>query len=614
MRQSSPATQRPPARDRRLRGLLRLAGYLRPYWRQALVAAVALIVAAAGVLAIGQGLRLVIDQGFANGTAAALDRALLLTAGVVLVLAVASAMRFYWVMWLGERMAADLRQDVFNRLVALEPGFYARNGTAEIQSRMTTDTALLQSVLGSTFSMALRNSLLLTGTLGMLVVTSPGLTALVIVGIPLVVAPMLIYGRRVRRLSRLSQDRIADVGSYASETLGGIETVQAFVHEPIDRGVFRERVESAFAIGVQRIRQRAGLNAVALLLAFGGVAFVLWRGGHAVLAGTMTAGELSAFIFYAVLAAGAVGVLSEVAGELFRASGAAERLFELLDTEPAIRPPDEPQPLSDPIRGEVTLQDVGFCYPNREDQPALQGVDLQVRCGETLALVGPSGAGKSTLMALLLRFYDPSAGRILFDGVDLRDLDPQSLRRCMALVAQTPVLFTGTIRENIRFGDPNASPAMIESVAEAAHCREFVDALPQGLDTDIGPAGVQLSGGQRQRIAIARALLRDPALLLLDEATSSLDAESEQQVQAALGHLMAGRTSIVIAHRLATVRDADRIAVLDHGCLRAIGTHDQLLARDRLYAHLAALQFNDGRDADHGELPRPAAGPAAGHA
>ncbi len=593
MRSSANATfsNRPVAKDRKLKGLLRLSGYLRPYWRQAVIAAIALLVAAGSVLAIGQGLRLVIDEGFANGTPAALDRALLLTAGVIVVLAAASALRFYWVMWLGERMAADLRCDVFNQLLALEPGFYTQNGVAEIQSRMTTDTALLQSVLGSTFSMALRNTLLLLGTLIMLVVTSPGLTALVVVGIPLVVAPMLIYGRRVRKLSRLSQDRIADVGSYASETLGGIETVQAFVHESTDRQLFDERVESAFATAVRRIRQRAGLNAVALMLAFAGVAFVLWRGGHAVLSGAMSAGELSAFIFYAVLAAGAVGVLSEVAGELFRASGAAERLFELLETEPAIRAPATPVALTQPIAGQVSIEAVEFAYPSRPDMPALEGVSLTVTAGETLALVGPSGAGKSTLVSLILRFYDPTAGVIRFDGVDLRALDPTTLRANMALVAQTPVLFSGTVAENIRFADPAASDTQVEAVADAAHCLEFIERLPNGFATDIGPGGVQLSGGQRQRIAIARALLRDPALLLLDEATSSLDAESEQQVQAALAHLMAGRTSLVIAHRFSTVKNADRIAVLEAGRLRAVGTHDQLMQDDALYAHLAALQF-----------------------
>lgn len=575
----------------KINGLLRLANYLRPYWKQALIAAGALLVAAGSVLAMGQGLRLVIDRGFAGGTAEALDQALLLVGAVVLIMAAAAALRFYWVMWIGERMAADLRQDVFNSLLALEPGFYSRNGVAEIQSRMTTDTALLQSVLGSVFSMALRNILLLIGTLVMLVVTSPSLSALVIAGIPVVVAPMLFYGRRVRRLSRLSQDRIADVGAYASETLGGIETVQAFGHEAHDRGIFQLRVESAFTAAVRRIRQRAGLNAIGLLLAFTGVAFVLWRGGHAVLAGSMSAGELSAFIFYAVLAAGAVGVLSEVAGELFRASGAAERLFELLDADPQIKAPRHPLSLPSPARGEVILQGVSYRYPTRPEPAALVDIDLTVNAGETLALVGPSGAGKSTLIHLLLRFYDPDTGRVLFDGVDVRDIAPSVLRQRLALVAQTPVLFTGTVRDNIQFGDTDASDERVVAAAADANCSEFIATLPKGMDTFIGPGGLQLSGGQRQRIAIARAILRNPALLLLDEATSSLDAESEEHVQIGLARLMAGRTSVVIAHRLATVRNADRIAVLDAGRIRAIGPHESLIQSDTLYAHLAALQF-----------------------
>ncbi|AGM41098.1 lipid ABC transporter ATPase/inner membrane protein [Spiribacter salinus M19-40] len=577
----------------KLTGLLRLAGYLKPYLPQATLAGVALIVAAGSVLAIGQGLRLLIDEGFASSTPATLDRMLLLTTGVVLVLALASAMRFYWIMWVGERVAADLRQHVFNRLLALEPEFYKRNGVGEIQSRMTTDTALLQTVLGSTFSMALRNSLMLVGALVMLVVTSPGLTGLVVIGIPVVIAPMFFYGRRVRRLSRLSQDRIAEVGSYAGETLGGIETVQAFVHEGEDRRAFGTRVEEAFSTAVRRIRQRAGLNAAVLLLAFSGVAFILWRGGHAVLAGDMTAGELSAFVFYAVLAASAVGVLSEVAGEVFRASGAAERLFELLDAEPEVVAPAYPQPLPEPAEGEVEIEQLTYRYPSRPEPPALAGLDLTVRAGETLALVGPSGAGKSTLISLLLRFADPQTGAIRLDGVDLRDADPTDLRRRMALVAQSPILFTGTVRDNIRFGDPDATHTALLAATEAANCTAFVDALPQGMDTHIGPNGVQLSGGQRQRIAIARAILRDPALLLLDEATSSLDAESERQVQSALARLMTGRTSLVIAHRLATVIHADRIAVLENGHLRAVGTHQALLEHDSLYAHLAGLQFRE---------------------
>ncbi|MDR9480696.1 MAG: ABC transporter transmembrane domain-containing protein [Spiribacter sp.] len=580
-----------PTSSRSLSGLLRLSGYLRPYWLQALGAGTALIVAGAMVLAVGQGLRLLIDQGFAAQSPAALDRLLLLTGGIIAVLALASALRFYWITWIGERIAADLRRDVFNRLLALEPDFYTRNGVGEIQSRMTTDTALLQTVLSSTFSMALRNSLMLIGAMVLLLLTSPSLSAMVALGIPVVLLPMLMFGRRVRRLSRLSQDRIADVGSYASEALGGIETVQAFTHEPIERQQFSARVDQAFVTAVQRIRQRAGLNAVVLLLAFSGVAFILWRGGHAVLTGDLSAGELSAFVFYAVLAAGSLGVLSEVAGEVFRASGAADRLFELLDTQPQITAPRQPSPMPQPAHGAVSIEALTFAYPTRPNTPAIKDLSLEIHAGETLALVGPSGAGKTTLMELILRFADPQAGRIRLDGCDIRTLDPAAFRAHMALVSQSPVLFTGSVADNIRFGQPEASDLALHEAAQAANCEAFVSALPEGLETYIGPGGVQLSGGQRQRIAIARAILRNPTLLLLDEATSSLDAESERQVQIALARLMTGRTSLVIAHRLATVRGADRIAVLDQGRLLATGRHADLLERDPLYAHLAALQF-----------------------
>lgn len=589
--------RRPASRN--LGALTRLLGFLRPYGGRAAGAALALVVAAGSVLVIGQGLRLVVDQGFMAEQPALLDRALALTLGVIAVMALASALRFYLVTWIGERVAADLRHAVFSHLLTLEPDFYERNGVGEIQSRVTTDTALLQAVLGSTFSMAIRNLLLLAGALVMLVITSPRLTALVLVGLPLVLLPMLIFGRRVRRLSRQSQDRIAELGSYAGETLGGITTVQAFGHEAEDRRRFGGLVERAFATAGARIRQRAWLNGIALLLAFTAVGAILWQGGHDVLAGRMSAGELSAFVFYAVLAAGAVGVISEVAGEVLRAAGAAERLFELLDARPAIAAPPRPEPLPKPPRGEIAIEAVRFAYPSRPQTPALDGVSLEVRAGERLALVGPSGAGKSTLFALLLRFHDPQAGRIRFDGVDLRAADPAALRARIALVAQEPVLFTGTARENIRFGRPDADADAVRAAAAAAHCTAFIEALPEGFDTFLGPGGIQLSGGQRQRIAIARAILRDPALLLLDEATSSLDAESERQVQAALEKLMAGRTSIVIAHRLATVTAADRIAVLDQGRLRAVDRHARLLERDPLYARLAALQLRDAAREPH---------------
>ncbi len=583
--------ERPPGRD--LAFIARMLGFITPYrWRVA-AAMLALLIAASSVLAIGQGLRLVVDRGFLSGDPAMLDRMLLLILGIVAVMALASALRFYLVSWIGERVAADLRRAVFDHVVTLEPAFFEINGVGEIQSRITTDTTLLQSILGSSFSVAIRNLLLLIGTLIMLFITSPKLTALVLVGMPLVLIPILVFGRRVRRLSRSSQDRIADVGSYAGESLQAIRTVQAFGHEQEDRSRFRGHVEQAFAAAAERVRQRAWLTGLVMLLAFAAVGIILWQGGHDVLAGRLTPGELSAFVFYAVLAAGAVGAISEVAGDLLRAAGATERLLELLNARPAIAAPANPRPLPEPARGEVQLEGVRFAYPARPQQPALEDISLHVQPGERVALVGPSGSGKSTLLGLLLRFYDPQAGRILFDGVDLRDADPAALRQRIGVVAQEPELFTGDAWDNIRYGKPDADDEVVRAAARDASCTEFLDRLPQGFSTPLGPGGVQLSGGQRQRIAIARAVLRNPALLLLDEATSSLDAESEHRVQQALERLMEGRTSIVIAHRLATVLAADRIAVLEHGRIQAVGSHRELLRSNELYARLAALQFDD---------------------
>lgn len=574
------------------RELRRMFAFLKPYLGRVTGAAAALLLAAGSVLAIGQGLRMVVDRGFATGDPALLNQTLLITLGLVAVMALATAIRFYLVSWIGERVAADIRRAVFDHMLALEPAFFEINGVGEIQSRVTTDTTLLQTIIGSSFSVALRNVLLLIGTVVMLFVTSTKLTGFVIAGMPLVLIPILFYGRRVRRLSRASQDRVADVGSYAGEALHAIRTVQAFGHETEDRQRFAGHVEAAFDTAAARVRQRALLTALAMLLAFTAVGFILWQGGHDVLAGELTAGQLSAFVFYAVLAAGATGAISEVSGELLRAAGAAERIVELLNAKPSIASPADPRPLPRPSRGHITLADVRFCYPARPDQAALDGINLSVNPGERLALVGPSGSGKSTLIALLLRFYDPQQGQIHFDGIDLRELDLAELRRNIAVVAQEPVLFTGSAWDNIRYGRPDADPEAVRQAADAAYCSEFIDRLPQGFDTPLGPGGVQLSGGQRQRIAIARAVLRDPALLLLDEATSSLDAESERRVQVALEDLMRERTSIVIAHRLATVLASDRIAVLNRGRLEAIGTHQSLLAENELYARLAALQFD----------------------
>jgi ATP-binding cassette, subfamily B, bacterial len=577
------------------RVLLRLLDLLRPYrWRLA-VAALALLVASGSVLLLGQGLRLVIDQGFLAEDRTRLNQTLAMMLGVVAVLAGAAALRYYLVTWIGERLAADLRRRVFDHLLDLEPGFFESashtdRGAGEITSRLTADTSVLQTLFGSSISLALRNLVMLIGAVALMLVTQPWLSALVLLGIPATVLPILWFGRRVRRLSRHSQDRVAELGRYAGETLSGIRTVQAFNHEAIDRHDYGERVEEAFVTAVARTRQRAWLTGIAMLAVFAAVGVMLWQGGQAVLTGAMTAGELSAFVFYAVLAAGAVATLAEVAGDVQRAAGAAERLLELLDARPQIHPPPRPVAFPMPLRGDIRLEGVSFTYPGRET-PALDRLELWIRPGERVALVGPSGAGKSTLLALLLRFYDPDRGRLTLDGIDLRDLDPRELRAALGMVAQEPVLFTGSVTENLRYGKPDATLEELRNAARDANALDFIEALPRGFETSLGPGGVQLSGGQRQRLAIARALLKKPRVLLLDEATSALDAESERLVQEALDRLMADRTSLVIAHRLATVVAADRLLVLDEGRLVAAGHHDELIETSPLYRHLAELQF-----------------------
>ncbi|MGM0856378.1 MAG: ABC transporter transmembrane domain-containing protein [Pseudomonadota bacterium] len=576
------------------RVLLRLLGLLRPYRVRLALAGLALLMASGSVLLLGNGLRLVIDRGFLAANQQALAQSLALMLAVVTVLALASALRYYQVTWIGERLAADLRQRVFDHLLTLEPSFFesASDGRAagEIASRLTADTSVLQSLFGSSVSLALRNLVMLVGAVVLMLVTQPWLSAMVLIGIPATLLPIVWYGRRVRRLSRTSQDRVAELGRYAEEALSGLQTLQAFTHEPVDKAHYGQRVEQAFGSAVERTQQRAWLTGIAMLVVFTAVGLMLWQGGQAVLAGTMSPGELSAFIFYAVLAAGAIATLAEVAGDVQRAAGAAERLLELLDTQPTIQSPTQPQALPRPSQGDIALENVSFIYPGRET-PALVDFDLHIQPGERVAIVGPSGAGKSTLLALLLRFYDPDNGHITLDGYDIRTLDLVALRSVMGLVAQAPVLFSGTVAENLRYGDPRASSEKLRMAAQDASALDFIDALPQGFETPLGPGGVQLSGGQRQRLAIARALLKDPAVLLLDEATSALDAESERLVQQALDRLMVGRTSIVIAHRLATVIAADRLLVLDGGRLVAAGTHRELMTTSTLYRHLAALQF-----------------------
>ncbi len=590
--QAAGGSDRPSSRE--LGQLRQVWGFVRPYRRQVAAAGVALTVAAATVLGMGMGLRRLVDEGFASGNADLLDQAVLVLIGVIFLLAASSYARFYLVSWLGERVVADIRRAVYARVIALSPAYFEVTRTGEILSRLTTDTSILQLVIGTSASFALRNILLLIGGLALLVVTSAKLTGLVVLVVPLVLIPILVLGRKVRGLSRASQDRVADVGAYAEESLGAIRTVQAFGHEGLDRERFGARVEAAFATAVRRIAARAILTSIVIVMVFGAVSVILWIGGHDVLLGRISAGELSAFVFYAVVVASAAGAISEVIGDLQRAAGATERLMELLATESDIAAPADPQDLPEPARGEVRFDQVGFQYPARPEVSALDDLSFTAAPGEKIAIVGPSGSGKTTIFQILLRFYDPQSGGILLDGVDLREADPGAVRARIALVPQEPVIFSADAWENIRYGRPEASDQEVRAAARAAAALEFLEELPEGLGTFLGEKGVRLSGGQRQRLAIARAILRDPPVLLLDEATSALDAESERAVQHALDSLMAGRTTLVIAHRLATVLKADRIVVIDRGRIVETGTHAELTAKGGLYARLAALQFDQG--------------------
>ena len=576
-----------------LRGLL---PFLAPYKKQFVLAGIALVVAAASTLAIPYAFRQMIDVGFGMAgarNAAHIDLYFIALFGVACVLAVATAARFYMVSWLGERVTADLRSAVYRHVVMQSPQFFETTQTGEVLSRLTTDTTLIQTLVGTSISMALRNALLFIGGLAMLFVTSAKLSAIILVMLTAVVLPIVLFGRRVRKLSRDSQDRVADASALAGEILNAMPTVQAFTHEHIESERFAASVERAFRTALARIRARSLLTVLAILLVFGAIVFVLWLGAHAVVRGDMTIGALGQFILYASIVAGAIGALSEVMGEAQRAAGATERLLELLAVRSPIQSPTQAQRL--PARSAngaaLALRHVTFAYPSRPQSAALDDLSLDIRPGETVAVVGPSGAGKTTLFQLLLRFYDPQQGRITLDGIDIRELDLHALRGTIGIVPQDTVVFSANAMENIRYGRTEASDAEVIAAAKMAAAHEFIERLPQGYHSFLGERGVRLSGGQRQRIAIARALLKNPPLLLLDEATSALDAESERLVQSALEAAMAGRTTLVIAHRLATVQRADRIVVMEHGRIIESGTHASLTAQGGLYASLAALQF-----------------------
>jgi ATP-binding cassette, subfamily B, bacterial len=552
---------------------------------------VAIAISAAMVLVIGQGLKMVIDQGFARGEERLLDSTLATLAALIGALGVVTWIRVYNVYWIGARFTADLRRRVYDHLLTLSPGFYEETRTGEVASRVTNDVTLIEAVMGGTLLYALRMALTLAGCAAMLFFTSVKLSVIAAACMPLVLLPIALLGRRVRRLSRAVQDRVAGVTSHVDETLHEIRTVQAFAHERVESATFGERVEFVFAAAIERSRYLALLIAAVIVLAFGAVGVLLWVGAHDVFEARLTAGGLTAFIFYAVIVANATFVLAEVYGELQRAAGASERLLEILATESRITAPRSPVALPPP-QGRVVLDEVTFYYPSRPDTPALDRLSLAVAPGEMVALVGPSGAGKTTVFQLILRFYDPSSGRVAIDGVDARAADPRELRRRVAVVAQDPVIFAASVLDNVRYGRPGAGEHEVREALSQANALEFVHAMPEGIATHLGERGVKLSGGQRQRIAIARAILADRAVLLLDEATSSLDAESEKAVQTALERLMRGRTTLIIAHRLATVKSSDRIVVMDHGRVVASGTHASLAAQGGLYARLAALQFD----------------------
>ncbi len=581
------------AKSRQVGALRGLAPFIRPYRGMVAMAGVALVATASVSLILPLAVRRVID-GFGVERAALLDQYFGAAMVIAVILALGTGIRYYFVTRLGERVVADIRRALFDRVMGMSPAYFENVMTGEVLSRITTDTTLILSVIGSSVSVALRNVLMLVGGLVLLMLTSSKLTLMVLLIVPAVVVPIIVLGRRVRASSRENQDWIAQSSGKASEALSAVQTVQAFTHEDQTRADFAFVTEKSFASARKRIGTRSVMTFIVIFLAFAGVVGVLWIGAHDVRAGVMTPGQLVQFVIYAVMVAGAVGALSEIWGELQRAAGATERLVEMLNAKDPVQDRAEPKTLPRPVRGEVQFRGVGFAYPSRLGTSALRDVTLTISPGETVALVGPSGAGKSTIFQILLRFFDPQQGAILLDGLDLRDLARADFRKAIALVPQDPVIFATSARDNIRFGHPQATDAEVEAAARAAAAHDFIMALPEGYDSFLGERGVMLSGGQKQRVAIARAILRDAPVLLLDEATSALDAESERAVQQAVERLAVGRTVMVVAHRLATVKRADRIVVIDQGRIVSVGTHDALVAEDGLYARLARLQFTDG--------------------